>query len=285
MPCLNSNAPTNPARFASVFWLFAIALTAFSIPVQSASLDLPATVQPGALVIGRTEPDAEISVAGKRLRIAKDGSFLFGIGRDESGVIKIAAKFADGGNRIIDIPIQPRTYVTEHIDGVPESTVNPPAAIAKRIAQEQAEVSQARQRDDNRQDFRFGFIWPATGRISGVYGSQRILNGTPKNPHYGIDIAAKNGTPIKAPAGGIVSFAKPDLYLTGGTVIIDHGHGLSSVFVHMSRLDVKLGDYVEQGRIIGLVGATGRASGPHLHWGMNWFDVRLDPQLLMGPMP
>ena len=162
--------------------------------------------------------------------------------------------------------------------------VNPPPHIAERIAREQKRVEAARLRDDARQDYRFGFVWPLRGRISGVYGSQRILNGTPKNPHYGVDVAAATGTPIAAPAGGVVTFADPDLYLTGGTVILDHGHGLSSVFVHLSRLDVEVGDRIEQGDVLGRVGATGRASGPHLHWGMNWFDVRIDPQLIVGPM-
>jgi murein DD-endopeptidase MepM/ murein hydrolase activator NlpD len=139
-----------------------------------------------------------------------------------------------------------------------------------------------RERDDPRQDFRFGFIRPLAGRISGVYGSQRVLNGTPKDPHYGLDIAAPDGTPFVAPAAGVVSFADADLYLTGGTVVLDHGHGLSSVFIHLSRIDVREGQRVAQGEVLGRVGATGRASGPHLHWGVNWFDVRLDPGLLVG---
>ena len=123
------------------------------------------------------------------------------------------------------------------------------------------------------------------GRISGVYGSQRIYNGTPKSWHSGLDVAAKQGTPIKAPAAGIITFAKPDLYLTGGTVLIDHGMGVSSNFLHLSRLDVKVGDRIEQGQVIGLVGMTGRATGPHMHWGMNWLKVRIDPQLLLPAKP
>jgi murein DD-endopeptidase MepM/ murein hydrolase activator NlpD len=161
--------------------------------------------------------------------------------------------------------------------------VNPPPAIAERIAREQAEVAQARLRDDDREDFAAVFTVPVRGRVSGVYGSQRVYNGTPKSPHSGLDVAAAKGTPVHAPAAGVISFAKPDLYLTGGTVLIDHGHGLSSNFLHLSRLDVKVGERVEQGQVIGLVGATGRATGPHMHWGMNWFGVRVDPQLLLSP--
>jgi len=239
----------------------------------------------GGLIIGRSVPAARIDYAGKPLRVAADGSFLIGIGRDATGSIVVHGRFPDGGSATASVAIQQRDYAIERVAGVAEAMVNPPPEIARRIEREQAEVALARQRDDDRQDYRFGFSWPARGRISGVYGSQRILNGSPKNPHYGVDIAAANGTPILAPAGGIISFARSDLYLTGGTVLIDHGHGLSSVFVHLSRLDVGVGDRVEAGQRIGLVGATGRATGPHLHWGMNWFEVRLDPQLLVAPMP
>ncbi len=253
--------------------------------VTTARFELPATVDQGGLVFGRTEPGSSIRYRDRNVRIAVDGSFLVGIGRDDTGSITLQARMPDGSTRSGSITIKPRQFAIERVDGVPESTVNPSPAIAARIAREQAEVTAVRSRDDARQDYRFGFVWPLRGRISGVYGSQRILNGTPKNPHYGVDVAAKTGTPIGAPAGGMISFAKPDLYLTGGTVIIDHGHGLSSVFVHLSRLDVKPGQRIEQGETLGLVGATGRATGPHLHWGMNWFDVRIDPQLIVGPMP
>ncbi|PIV36881.1 MAG: peptidase M23 [Lysobacterales bacterium CG02_land_8_20_14_3_00_62_12] len=249
------------------------------------ALELPTLMVQGGLIIGRSVPPARIDYAGKPLRVAADGSFLIGIGRDATGSIVVHGRFPDGSSATASVAIQQRDYAIERVAGVAEAMVNPPPEIARRIEREQAEVALARQRDDDRQDYRFGFSWPARGRISGVYGSQRILNGSPKNPHYGVDIAAANDTPILAPAGGIISFARSDLYLTGGTVLIDHGHGLSSVFVHLSRLDVGVGDRVEAGQRIGLVGATGRATGPHLHWGMNWFEIRLDPQLLVAPMP
>jgi murein DD-endopeptidase MepM/ murein hydrolase activator NlpD len=263
------------------------ALLAFASLVDAASprTELPASTTTGALVIGRTEPGSRVTFAGRSLRVADDGSFLFGIGRDVAGKAEIDVRYRDGSAHRLSIPITPLTYAIERVNGLPESTVNPNPALAERIGREQAQVAKARERDDDRQDYRFGFIWPNTGRISGVYGSQRILNGTPKNPHYGVDIAVGTGTPIHAPARGIVSFVAKDLYLTGGTVLIDHGHGLSSVFVHMSRIDVKPEQRIEQGTVIGAVGATGRATGPHLHWGMNWFDTRLDPQLIVGPMP
>jgi murein DD-endopeptidase MepM/ murein hydrolase activator NlpD len=165
---------------------------------------------------------------------------------------------------------------------VPPKTVDPPPEIAARIAREQAAVAAVRQRDDARTDFTERFIRPVEGRISGRFGRARIYNGKPGAPHSGMDIAAATGTLVRAPASGIVSFADTDLYLTGGTLVIDHGHGVSSTFLHLSRIDVAVGDVVRQGQAIAAVGASGRATGPHLHWGMNWFDVRIDPQLVLG---
>jgi murein DD-endopeptidase MepM/ murein hydrolase activator NlpD len=188
---------------------------------------------------------------------------------------------ADGHEHKFELRVEQRSFPTEQVTGVPAQAVTPPPDIAARIAREQSEVSAARERDDDRADYAARFSWPVRGRISGVYGSQRVLNGIPKDPHYGLDIAAPTGTPVAAPAAGVVTFAAPDLYLTGGTVVLDHGHGVSSTFIHLSRLDVAVGVGVAQGQVIGAVGMTGRATGPHLHWGMNWFETRLDPQLLL----
>ena len=142
-----------------------------------------------------------------------------------------------------------------------------------------------RGRDDARSDFVADFIWPVQGRISGRFGSARSYNGKPGTPHSGTDVAAATGTPLRAPAAGLISFANDDLYLTGGTLVLDHGHGVSSTFLHLSRIDVRVGQAVKQGDLLGEIGATGRATGPHMHWGLNWFEVRLDPQLLAPPMP
>ena len=243
---------------------------------------LPTSVQQGALVIGGTHPAAIVEYAGRTLRVSPSGNFVFGIGRDASGTAVV--KIKQPGTGVIEhrIAVTPRDWPIEKINGVPPSTVNPPPEIAKRIEREQAQVVAVRARNDAREDYaeRF-FVWPVQGRISGRFGNQRVYNGTPKSPHSGMDIAAANGTPVKAPAAGIVSFASPSLYLTGGTVVIDHGAGVSSNFLHLSRIDVKVGDRVEQGQVFAAVGATGRATGPHLHWGMNWFDVRIDPLLVL----
>ncbi|MFA6986817.1 MAG: M23 family metallopeptidase [Arenimonas sp.] len=260
-----------------------------------AAAEVPQTVPQGGLVRGRVAPGSQLalivqgapteSAPASRLavRVAGDGRFVVGVGRDETGPIQLMATGPDQSQHVLSIAVVARDWKIERIVGVPPATVNPPPEIAARIEREQAQVSEARKRDDAREDFTASFIWPLTGRISGVYGSQRVYDGTPKSPHSGLDVAAAAGTPVRAPAGGVISFARPDLYLTGGTVLIDHGHGLSSNFLHLSRLDVRVGERVEQGQVIGLVGATGRATGPHMHWGMNWFGVRVDPQLLVDP--
>ena len=230
---------------------------------------LPASVQQGALIIGETDPAAIVEYAGRSLRISPSGRFVFGVGRDATGPLIVKITRPGIGAVEHRIAVAPRDWPIETIDGVPPATVNPPPEIAARIEREQAQVVAQR------------FLWPVEGRISGRFGNQRVYNGTPKAPHSGMDIAAAQGTPVKAPAAGIVTFAAPDLYLTGGTVLIDHGAGISSNFLHLSRIDVKVGDRVEQGQVFAAVGATGRATGPHLHWGMNWFDVRIDPLLVL----
>jgi murein DD-endopeptidase MepM/ murein hydrolase activator NlpD len=247
---------------------------------------LPSVASQGALVIGSTHPAATVRIDGRDVRVAPDGSFVFGIGRDAKGRVVVSVRQPGASAIEHRIAITPRDWPIERIAGVPPETVNPPPAIAARIAREQALVAAARHRDDAREDYAQAFIRPVQGRISGRFGNQRIYmlpdgSGSPKSPHSGMDIAAEQGTPVLAPAAGVVTFAAPDLYLTGGTVLLDHGHGVSSNFLHLSRLDVKVGDRVEQGQVLGAVGMTGRATGPHLHWGMYWFVVRVDPLLVL----
>lgn len=258
---------------------FASALVAIllSTIATAAVPDLPSSISQGGLVIGHTAPGTRVTVAGKPVHVGDDGIFVFGAGRDEHGPITVTL-----GSTRRSISVTPRAWPIERVEGVPPKTVNPPPEIAARIQREQAEVVAARDRDDAREDFAQGFVWPVTGRISGRFGNQRIYNGDPKAPHSGMDIAVPEGTPVKAPADGVITFAKPDLYLTGGTVLLDHGFGLSSNFLHLSRIDVKIGQHVRQGQVIGAAGKTGRATGPHVHWGFNWFGTRLDPLLLPG---
>ncbi|MCD9096611.1 M23 family metallopeptidase [Luteimonas fraxinea] len=264
------------------FLILALLVHAVPLAAQDAGdVRFPAQVQQGSLVIGKVPAGSQVQYRDRALRVSGYGTVVLGVGRDESGPVQVAVTRADGSRQSASIAITPRDWPVERVNGVPPATVNPPAAIAERIRREQAQVTEARVRDDDRVDFGNGFIRPVEGRISGRFGRARSYNGQPGSPHSGMDIAAPTGTPVKAPAAGIVTFAGPDLYLTGGTLLLDHGHGVSSNFLHLSRIDAKVGDRVEQGQVIGAVGATGRATGPHLHWGMNWLDVRVDPQLVL----
>ena len=255
-------------------------------PVADERVVFPASVSQGGVVFGKVPPGSAVNYAGRTLRVSSYGTVVFGVGRDEQGTIRVGVILPgppshDVAESVVDITVTPRDWPVEHVNGVPPKTVNPPPEIAARIQREQALVTAARLRDDERTDFAQPFQWPVQGRISGRFGNARVYNGQPGAGHSGMDIAAPTGTPVKAPAGGVVTFAAPDLYLTGGTVLLDHGYGISSNFLHLSRIDVKVGDRIEPGQVIGAVGATGRATGPHLHWGMNWFDVRVDPLLVL----
>lgn len=248
---------------------------------QEERVVFPASVPQGALVFGKVPPGSQVRYRERLLRATGYGTVAFGVGRDETGPLKVDVTLPSGRMEPVSIAVTPRDWPVEHVNGVPPKTVNPPPEIAARIQREQALVTAARERDDERTDFALPFHWPVQGRISGRFGNARVYNGQPGAGHSGMDIAAPDGTPVKAPAGGVVTFASPDLYLTGGTVLLDHGHGVSSNFLHLSRIDVKVGDRIEPGQVIGAVGATGRATGPHLHWGMNWFDTRIDPLLVL----
>ncbi len=248
---------------------------------QEERVMFPASVPQGALVFGKVPPGSQVRYRERLLRATGYGTVALGVGRDETGPLKVDVTLPSGRVEPVSIAVTPRDWPVEHVNGVPPKTVNPPPEIAARIQREQALVTAARERDDERTDFALPFQWPVQGRISGRFGNARVYNGQPGAGHSGMDIAAPDGTPVKAPAGGVVTFASPDLYLTGGTVLLDHGHGVSSNFLHLSRIDVKVGDRIEPGQVIGAVGATGRATGPHLHWGMNWFDTRIDPLLVL----
>jgi len=287
----------------------------FAIQAAEHGVQLPSHLQQGELVIGHAPPGVKVEFGGRNLRVGDDGTFVFGLDRDAPVQGALQIHDAAGHATTFSFSVAKREYKIERVEGLPQKTVTPDPETAARIEREQARVSEARKRDDDREDFLHGFALPVEGarisgvygsqridngtpkaphmgldmavpegaRISGVYGSQRIDNGTPKAPHMGLDMAVPTGTPIHAPAAGVVTFAEPDLVLTGGTVLIDHGFGLSSSFLHMSRLDVKVGDTIKSGQVIGAAGMTGRATGPHVHWGFNWFDVRLDPALLPKP--
>ena len=234
----------------------------------------------GHYIVGTTDPSAQIIIDKKKIKVSKDGFFVFGIDRDRKFDLSII-KIKDGKKEKIIKKVLKRKYNIQRIDGLEESKVTPPESVYKRIKEENNMIGEARAINSDLPFFKNQFIMPVEGIISGVYGSQRILNGKPKWPHYGIDIAAKKGTKIKSSATGIVTMAEPDLYYTGGTIIMDHGHGISTIYSHLASLDVKVGDEISQGDIIGTVGSTGRSTGPHLDFRLNWFQTRLDPMSVL----
>tara|TARA_B110000438_G_scaffold253170_1_gene258637 strand:- start:515 stop:1303 length:789 start_codon:yes stop_codon:yes gene_type:complete len=232
----------------------------------------------GSFILGKTEPGSEVIIDKKKVKVTSDGYFAFGLGRDRKNdiVIKI-------NNKKIVKKVFKRKYKIQRIDGLEEKKVTPPEEVYERIKRENKWIGEARAINSDLIYFKDKFINPLDDTIiTGVYGSQRILNGKPKWPHYGIDFAADKGTEIKAMLDGVVTMAEPDLFYTGGTLIFDHGHGISTLYMHMEKLLVKRGQKVKQGDIIGTVGSTGRSTGAHLDVRLNWFNVRLDPATVLN---
>ena len=235
----------------------------------------------GHYIIGVTNPSAKILIGKKEVKVSKDGYFVFGINRDRKFDV-IITKIINDKKEVVIKKVLKRKYNIQRIDGLEESKVTPPESVYKRIKEENNKIGEARAINSDLPFFKNQFIMPVEGIISGVYGSQRILNGKPRWPHYGIDIAAKQGTMIKSSGSGTVTMAEEDLYYTGGTIIMDHGHGISSIYSHLETIMVSVGDKINQGDIIGTVGSTGRSTGPHLDFRINWFQTRLDPMSILN---
>ncbi|MCB1790320.1 MAG: M23 family metallopeptidase [Gammaproteobacteria bacterium] len=263
-------------------WAFS---TVHVVAADGDTLRLDGDAIQGGLIVGHTLPGSKVSQDGQRLRVSAAGDFLLGFTRDAPATSALEIELPDGQRLEQTLQVEPREYQVQRIDGLPKSKVSPykPEDLA-RIRKDVADAKKARARDDDRQDFLGGFAWPVLGPITGVYGSQRVLNGEPRRPHFGVDVAAPVGTLVRAPAAGLVTLAVPDMFFSGGTLIIDHGHKLTSSFLHLNKLLVREGDYVRQGDVIAEVGATGRVTGAHLDWRMNLRDRRIDPQLLVPPM-
>ena len=245
------------------FLLCAPVLACAAVPAATGSgavapVELKGQWQQGAVIFGKAAPGSTVSFNGRAVRVSPEGLFLIGLDRDEpaKALLVVAHPGVATFRREFDVAV--RSYDIQRLDGLPDQQVNPPPEALTRIAADLAQVRAARARDSDRADFGRGFIWPIVGRISGVFGSQRILNGQPKQPHYGVDVAVPIGTPVRAPASGVVSLAVPDMYYTGGTLMIDHGHGLTSTLMHLSKLLVKQGDEVKQGQVVAESGMTGR---------------------------
>ena len=231
----------------------------------------------GSFILGKTEPGSKVFVDNTRVKVTSDGYFAFGLDRDRKNDVVITIN-----EKKIVKKIFKREYKIQRIDGLEEKKVTPPEEVYERIKRENKWIGEARAINSNLTFFKNKFINPLENAIvTGVYGSQRILNGKPKWPHYGIDFAAEEGTEIKAMLSGVVTLAEPDLFYTGGTLIFDHGHGISTLYMHMKTLAVKKGQKVKQGDIIGTVGSTGRSTGAHLDVRLNWFQIRLDPATVL----
>lgn len=244
------------------------------------AVDLTGRLEQGGLAIGQARPDSAVSLDGRAVPVAPDGRFVLGFGRDAAATATLRI---DGHSQTLSIA--KRDWHIQRIDGLPPAKVTPDPAQLARIAEENRLVAQARQVISPRPTFLDGLAAPADGIVSGVFGSQRILNGEARAPHSGTDVAAPTGAPVRAVAAGTVTLAHADMFFTGQTVMVDHGLGLQSVYAHLSRTDVAVGQRVEQGQVIGAVGASGRATGPHLHWGVSWLDVRLDPETVSAALP
>lgn len=244
------------------------------------AVDLAGRLEQGGLVVGQARPDSAVSLDGRAVPVAPDGRFVLGFGRDAAAAATLRV---DGHSQSLNIA--KREWQIQRVDGLPAAKVTPDPAQLARIAEENRLIAQARQVISPHPTFLDGLTAPAEGIVSGVFGSQRILNGEARAPHSGTDVAAPAGAPVRAVAAGTVTLAHADMFFTGQTVMIDHGLGLQSVYAHLSRTDVAAGQQVAQGQVIGAVGASGRATGPHLHWGVSWLDVRLDPETVSAILP
>jgi murein DD-endopeptidase MepM/ murein hydrolase activator NlpD len=248
------------------------------------ALEFSGKLVQGGLITGKVAPGTALTLDGAPVAVAPDGSFIVGFGRDAKRRAVLRAEPPDSTPEERELKIAKRKYKVQRIDGLPSRKVTPrsPEDLAK-IRKDAELIAGVRERATLKTYFDTGFMWPVTGRISGVFGSQRVLNGKPRRPHNGVDVAAPRGTPVKAMGDGVVALVDQDMFFTGKTVMIDHGLGLSSVYIHMDKITVTDGEFVTKGMQIGTVGSTGRATGPHLHWGVSWFKTHLDPALLVGP--
>jgi len=256
-------------------------LLIFFISFKSYAVEFNGKFIQGHYIIGKTNPNSTVTIDQRKIKVSKDGFFAFGLDRERKYDVVIKIKKDGNTNKIIK-KVQKRKYNIQRIDGLEKKKVTPPEEVYERIKNENKLIAKAREVNSDLDFFKDKFILPLENAIiTGIYGSQRILNGKPRWPHYGIDFAADLGTPIKAMADGIVTLAENDLYFTGATLIFDHGHGISTLYMHLNEIFVEKGDIVKQGDVIGTVGSSGRSTGPHLDVRLNWFGTRLDPATVL----
>ena len=236
----------------------------------------------GSFILGKTDPNSKVLIDNREVRVTNDGYFAFGLDRDRKNNVIIKIKTKED-IKLIEKKVFKRKYKIQRIDGLPPKQVTPPPEVYERIKKDNILIGKARSIDSKLIFFKEKFIYPIDKYIiTGVYGSQRILNGKPRRPHYGIDFHAPEGTPVKSMMSGIVTMVEKDMYFTGGTIIFDHGHGISTLYMHMKDINVKKGQKVKKGQIVGTLGQSGRATGPHLDIRLNWFNIKLDPMTILN---
>ena len=236
----------------------------------------------GSFILGKTDPNSKVFIDDRKVRVSNDGYFAFGLDRDRKNNVLIKIK-NKRETKLIEKKVYKRKYNIQRIDGLPPKQVTPPPEVFERIKKDNILIGKARATDSKLVFFKDKFIYPIDKYIiTGVYGSQRVLNGKPRRPHYGIDFHAPEGTPVKSMMDGVVTLVENDMYFTGGTIIFDHGHGISTLYMHMKDINVKKGQKVKKGEIVGTLGQSGRATGPHLDIRLNWFEIKLDPATILN---
>ena len=250
-----------------------------------AEIILSGEIKQGGLVIGKTQANNKVSLNNKQLSVSSNGDYVFGFGRDDVKQYNLVITQTNGEIQQRIITPKQRSYKEQSIKGIAKNIMQPNPKAVSRAQKDSSQIKAARKTSSALTTFATGFIAPIEGIITGVYGSRRIYNGVKKRPHFGLDYAGKTGDPVKAPAAGKILLYVGDMFYSGGTMIIDHGHGVTSTFLHLSNAYVKVGDNVEQGQIVAAVGKSGRATGPHLDWRINWFNTRIDPALVLKIKP
>lgn len=275
----------NPIR-KTLISLALITSFATSLHVSAAQeIALTGEIKQGGLLVGKTLAQNTVTLNGKAITVSKSGDYTFGFSRDDDKSYQLVITSVNGDRVEKTLTPEKRSYNIQRIEGIKKSIMQPNPKSVARARQDSKQVKTARKVASSLNYFAQGFIPPIEGTITGVYGSQRVYNGVPKNPHFGLDYAGNTGDPVKAPASGTVLLWVPDMFYSGGTMIIDHGHGVSSTFLHLSNSYVKQGDTVKQGQVVAAVGKSGRATGPHLDWRINWFNVKIDPALVLKVKP
>lgn len=265
--------------------LLIVGLSILPVINAQAAIQLSGETQQGGLIVGKTAPNNTVTLNDKVLTVSPQGDYVFAFSRDDIKHYTLTVTSPTGGVETQSFTPEKREYKISRVEGISKKIMNPNKKANIRAGEDRAVMVKVRKISSDLTDFSQGFIAPRSARITGVYGSQRFYNGVPKSPHYGVDYAGPIGAPVKAPASGTVLLWVPDMFYSGGTLVIDHGHGITSNFLHLSASMVKEGDKVEQGQVIAKVGNSGRVTGPHLDWRMNWHTVRFDPQLAMKVIP